>query len=92
MRFEAESVPKKRQAIWAGTGWQHGPFCSGFEVRSSERLCKKSAERLMVGRKGGFAAPQPALSHFPIEVALCGGAKNQSYKDSTDFLHSLASC
>jgi len=47
-------------------------------VRSSERLCNKSAERLMVGRKSGFAAPQPALSQFSVEIALCGGAKNQS--------------
>ncbi len=47
-------------------------------VRSSERLCKKSAERLVVGRKPGFAVSQPALSQFPVEIALCGGAKKQS--------------
>jgi hypothetical protein len=45
----------------------------------------------MVGRKPGFAVSQPALSQFPVEIALCGGAKNQSSDEWTDFLHSLAS-
>ncbi len=64
---------------------------SGFQVCSSERLWKKLAERLMVGRKPGFAVPQPALSQFPVENALCSGAKNQSSSEWTDFLHGLAS-
>ena len=67
-------------------------FGAESPVRSSERLCEKSAERLMVGRKRGFAASQPALSQFSVKIALCGGAKNQSSNEQTDFLHSLASC
>jgi hypothetical protein len=59
-------------------------------VRSSERLCKKSAERLMVGRNPVFAVSQPAPSQFPAYIALCGGAQNQSFNEWTDFLHSLA--
>jgi len=61
------------------------------QVSSSERLFKKSAERLMVGTNPGFAVSQTAPSQFPVEIALCGGEKTQSSDEWTDFLHSLAS-
>ena len=58
---------------------------------SREWLWKKVAERLMVGRICDIALIFPLPSHFLIGIALCGGAKKQLTKDSTDFLHSLAS-
>jgi len=68
------------------------PFSRAVEVDSSERLWKNPAERLMVGRNCAFAPLFPSPPHFSINITPCSGAKNQSSKDSTDFLHSLASC
>jgi len=67
-------------------------YAAASPVRSSERLCNKSVERIKVGRNPVFTVFQPGPSQFLVEFALCGGEKNQSSDEWTDFLHSLASC
>jgi len=46
----------------------------------------------MVGRIPNWRAFLASLSQVSFEIAQGGGAKNKSSKDSTELLHSLASC
>src|SRR3990172_7895168 len=67
-------------------------FAAAGRVGSIERLWKKPVERLMVGRIPNWRAFLASLSQVSFEIAQGGGAKNKSSKDSTEFLHNLASC
>lgn len=81
IRFSAELRAPARKAIRpflfaSGLIGRSGHLVSGCRVCSCERLSKKLAERLMVGRNCGCAPLLPSPSHLSIRIAPCRDAKS----------------